>query len=131
MKTIKEKLILLFVIVIFTFTACSSESSEGKIISNAKEIIDKDLADDISINKCLYNEDENAVYLKFYSFEHGNDEAIIFLDDNSVFYESINSTIEDDDYEKQIEYGDYAVLMYQLTVNGGDEKWVEIELQSN
>lgn len=130
MKTIKEKLILLFVIVIFTFTACSSESSEGKIISNAKEIIDKDLADDISINKCLYNEDENAVYLKFYSFEHGNDEAIIFLDDNSVFYESINSTIEDDDYEKQIEYGDYAVLMYQLTVNGGDEKWTEIEINN-
>ncbi len=130
MKTIKEKLILLFVIVIFTFTACSSESSESKIISNAKEIIDKDLADDISINKCLYNEDENAVYLKFYSFEHGNDEAIIFLDDNSVFYESINSTIEDDDYEKQIEYGDYAVLMYQLTVNGGDEKWTEIEINN-
>ena len=131
MKTIKEKLILLFVIVIFTFTACSSESSESKIISNAKEIIDKDLADDISINKCLYNEDENAVYLKFYSFEHGNDEAIIFLDDNSVFYESINSTIEDDDYEKQIEYGDYAVLMYQLTVNGGDEKWTEIEINNS
>ncbi len=130
MKTIKEKLILLFVIVIFTFTACSSESSEGKIISNAKEIIDKDLADDISINKCLYNEDENAVYLKFYSFEHGNDEAIIFLNDNSVFYESINSTIEEDDYEKQIEYGDYAVLMYQLTVNGGDEKWTEIEINN-
>lgn len=130
MKTIKEKLILLFVIVIFTFTACSSESSEGKIISNAKEIIDKDLADDISINKCLYNEDENAVYLKFYSFEHGNDEAIIFLNDNSVFYESINSTIEEDDYEKQIEYGDYVVLMYQLTVNGGDEKWTEIEINN-
>lgn len=52
--------------------------------------------------------------------------SIEFLDNNSVFYESINSTIEDDDYDKQIEYGDYAVLMYQLTVNGVDEKWIEI-----
>lgn len=113
--------------IFFAFTACGTESSESKIISNAKEIVNNDLTDDISVNKCLYNEDKNAVYLKFYSFEHGNDEAIIFLDNNSVFYESINSTIEDDDYDKQIEYGDYAVLMYQLTVNGGDGKWIEID----
>ncbi len=127
MKTIKAKIILLFVMIFFAFTACGTESSESKIISNAKEIVNNDLTDDISVNKCLYNEDKNAVYLKFYSFEHGNDEAIIFLDNNSVFYESINSTIEDDDYDKQIEYGDYAVLMYQLTVNGGDGKWIEID----
>lgn len=130
MKTIKAKLILLIVIIVFAFTACSSESSESKIISNTKEIIDKDLSDDVSINKCLYNKEENAVYLEFYSFDHGNDEAIIFLNDNSVFYESINSTIEDDDYDKQIEYGDYTVLMYQLTVNGGDEQWIEIEIDN-
>lgn len=130
MKTIKTKLVLLFVIIVFTFTACGSESSESKLISNAKEIIDKDLSDNIYINKCLYNEDENVVYLKFYSFKHGNDESIIFLDDNSVFYESINSTIEDDDYDKQIKYGDYAVLIYRLTVNGGDEKWTEIGINN-
>lgn len=130
MKTIKAKLILLIVIIVFAFTACGSEFSESKIISNAKEIIDKDLSDDVSINKCLYNKEENAVYLDFYSFDHGNDEAIIFLNDNSVFYESINSTIEDDDYDKQIEYGDYTVLMYQLTVNGGNEKWTEIEINN-
>lgn len=130
MKTIKAKLILLIVIIVFAFTACSSESLESKVISNAKEIIDKDLSDDVSINKCLYNKEENAVYLDFYSFDHGNDEAIIFLNDNSVFYESINSTIEDDDYDKQIEYGDYTILMYQLTVNGGDEQWVEIEINN-
>lgn len=130
MKTIKAKLILLIVIIVFAFTACSSESSESKIISNAKEIIDKDLSDDVSINKCLYNKEENAVYLEFYSFDHGNDEAIILLDDNSVFYESIYSTIKEDDYDKQIEYGDYAVLIYQLAVNGGDEKWAEIEINN-
>lgn len=130
MKTIKAKHILLFVMIFFTFTACGAESSESKIISNAKEIVNSDLVDDVSVNKCLYNEDKNAVYLKFYSFEHGNDEAIIFLDDNSVFYESIYSTIKEDDYDKQIEYGDYAVLIYQLTVNGDDEQWTEFEINN-
>ena len=119
----------LIVIIVFAFTACSSESSESKIISNAKEIVDKDLSDDISINTCLYNKETNAVYLKFYSFEHGNDEAIILLDDSSVFYEGIYSTIKDDDYDKIIEYGDYTIMKYQIDNN--DEKWVEIELQSN
>lgn len=131
MKTIKAKLILLFVMIFFTFTttACGTESSESKIISNAKEIIDADLSDDISINKCLYNEGENAVYLKFYSFEHGNDEVIILLDDNSVFYEGVYSTIKEDDYDKVIEYGDYTIMKYQI--DNCDEKWIEIELQNN
>lgn len=128
MKTIKAKLILLIVIIVFVFTACSSESSGSKIISNAKEIIDKDLSDDISINLCLYNKELNAVYLKFYSFEHGNDETIILLDDNSVFYEGIFSTIEDDDYDKVIEYGDYSVMKYQIENN--DEQWIEIEINN-
>lgn len=125
MKTIKAKLILLIATIVLTFTACGSESSESKIISNAKEIVDKDLSDDISINTCLYNKETNAVYLKFYSFEHGNDEAIILLDDSSVFYEGIYSTIKDDDYDKIIEYGDYTIMKYQIENN--DEKWTEIE----
>lgn len=131
MKTIKAKLILLFVMIFFAFTitACGNEPSESKIISNAKEIIDADLSDDISINKCLYNEGENALYLKFYSFEHGNDEAIILLDDNSVFYEGVYSTIKEDDYDKVIEYGDYTIMKYQI--DNSDEKWIEIELQNN
>lgn len=130
MKIIKAKLVLLFVMIVFTFTttACETESYESKIISNAKEIIDVDLSDDISINKCLYNEGENAVYLKFYSFEHGNDEAIILLDDNSVFYEGVYSTIKEDDYDKVIEYGDYTIMKYQI--DNSDEKWIEIELQN-
>ena len=125
MKTIKAKLILLIATIVLTFAACGSESSESKIISNAKEIVDKDLSDDISINTCLYNKETNAVYLKFYSFEHGNDEAIILLDDSSVFYEGIYSTIKDDDYDKIIEYGDYTIMKYQIKNN--DEKWTEIE----
>lgn len=130
MKTTKAKLILLFVMIFFTFTttACGTEPSESKIISNAKEIIDADLSDDISINKCLYNEGENAVYLKFYSFEHGNDEAIILLDDNLVFYEGVYSTIKEDDYDKVIEYGDYTIMKYQI--DNSDEKWIEIEINN-
>lgn len=128
MKTIKAKLILLIVTIILIFTACGSESSGSKIISNAKDIVDKDLSDNISINACLYNEEANAVYLKFYSFEHGNDEAIILLDDNSVFYEGIFSTIKDDDYDKVIEYGDYTVMKYQIENN--DEHWTEIEINN-
>ena len=61
MKTIKAKIILLFVMIFFAFTACGTESSESKIISNAKEIVNNDLTDDISVNKCLYNEDKNDV----------------------------------------------------------------------
>lgn len=129
MKATKTKLTLLFVIIVFMLTACNSNSSESNIISNAKEIVDKDLSDDISINACLYNKKVNAVYLKFYSFEHGNDEVIILLDDNSVFYEGIYSTIEDNDYDKVIEYGDYTIMKYQIENN--DENWIEVDVSND
>ena len=107
----KTKLILLFVIISITLSACSSGN---KIDITSKNLINEDLSDDISINKCLYNEESNAVYVKFYSFEHGNDEAIILLDDNSIFYSSVYSTIKEDDYDKIIEYGDYTLMMYEI-----------------
>lgn len=119
----KTKIILLLVIISITLSACSSGN---KIDVTSKKMINEDLSDDISINKCLYNKESNAVYVKFYSFEHGNDEAIILLDDNSIFYSSIYSMIEEDDYDKIIEYGDYAIMMYEIA-NGNDD-WVEVEL---
>ena len=118
----KTKLILL-VIISIVLTACSSVN---KIDVTSKNLINEDLSDNISINKCLYNEESNAVYVKFYSFEHGNDEAIILLDDNSIFYSSIYSMIEEDDYDKTIEYGDYALMMYEIENDNDD--WVEVEL---
>lgn len=118
----KTKLILLFVIISITLSACSSGN---KIDITSKSLINEDLSDDISINKCLYNEESNAVYVKFYSFEHGNDEAIILLDDNSIFYSSVYSMIEEDDYDKIIEYGDYTLMMYEITSN--NDNWVEIK----
>ena len=119
----KTKLILLFVIISITLSACSSEN---KIEITSKSLINEDLSDDISINKCLYNEESNAVYVKFYSFEHGNDEAIILLDDNSIFYSSVYSTIKEDDYDKIIEYGDYTLMMYEIASDS--DNWVEVEL---
>ena len=119
----KTKLILLLVIISITLSACSSGN---KIDIISKNLINEDLSDDISINKCLYNEESNAVYIKFYSFEHGNDEAIILLDDNSIFYSSVYSTIEEDDYDKIIEYGDYTLMMYEIA--NGNDNWVEVEL---
>ena len=119
----KTKLILLFVIISITLSACSSGN---KIDITSKNLINEDLSDDISINKCLYNEESNAVYVKFYSFEHGNDEAIILLDDNSIFYSSVYSTIKEDDYNKVIEYGDYTLMMYEIA--NDNEDWVDVEL---
>ena len=119
----KTKLILLFVIISITLSACSSGN---KIDITSKNLINEDLSDDISINKCLYNEESNAVYVKFYSFEHGNDEAIILLDDNSIFYSSVYSTIKEYDYDKIIEYGDYTLMMYEIASDSED--WVEVEL---
>ena len=119
----KTKLILLFVIISITLSSCSSGN---KIDITSKNLINEDLSDDISINKCLYNEDSNVVYVKFYSFEHGNDEAIILLDDNSIFYSSVYSTIKEDDYDKIIEYGDYTLMMYEIASDS--DNWVEVEL---
>ena len=118
----KTNLILL-VIISIVLTACSSVN---KIDVTSKNLINEDLSDNISINKCLYNEESNAVYVKFYSFEHGNDEAIILLDDDSIFYSSIYSTIKEDDYDKIIEYGDYTLMMYEIASD--NDNWVEVEL---
>ena len=118
----KTKLILL-VIISIVLTACSSVN---KIGVTSKNLINEDLSDNISINKCLYNEESNAVYVKFYSFEHGNDEAIILLDDDSIFYSSIYSTIKEDDYDKIIEYGDYTLMIYEIASD--NDNWVEVEL---
>ena len=118
----RTKLIFL-VIISIVLTACSSVN---KIDVTSKNLINEDLSDDISINKCLYNEESNAVYVKFYSFDHGNDEAIIILDDKSIFYSSVYSTIKEDDYDKIIEYGDYTLMMCEIA--SGNDNWVEVEL---
>ncbi len=128
MKKIKAKIILLFATIILTFSACGSESSESKVVSDAKELINQDLSDDISVNKCLYSEKDNAIYIKFNSEKHGDDEAIILLNDDSILYESVYSTIKEDDYEKIIEYGDYTVLKYQITMSGSDGDWEEQDI---
>lgn len=43
---------------------------------------------------------------------------------NNIYYGGVYSTIETDDYNKQIEYGDYTIWTYQIS--SGDEDWAEI-----
>lgn len=120
-KRVKVIISTILSISIIMLSACSSSNSN---INTAKSIIDNELSDDVDINKCMFNEKSNVLYVKFYSFEHGNDDAFILLDNNKIYYGGVYSTIEDDDYDKQIEYGDYAIWSYQIS--SGDEDWVEI-----
>ena len=50
------------------------------------------------------------------------------MNDDSILYESVYSTIKEDDYEKIIEYGDYTVLKYQITMSGSDGDWEEQDI---
>ena len=125
MKKMKTKMIILLAVVTFTLCACSSTDN---IATNAKNIVEEDISEDISVNKCLYNKEANASYLNFYSTNHGEDEAIILFNDDSIFYESVYSAIDNNDYDKIIEYGDYTTMMYQINVNGTCNDWVEVEL---
>lgn len=120
-KRVKVIISTILSISIIMLSACSSSNSN---INTAKSIIDNELSDDVDINKCMFNEKSNVLYVIFYSFEHGNDDAFILLDNNKIYYGGVYSTIEDDDYDKQIEYGDYAIWSYQIS--SGDEDWVEI-----
>lgn len=118
---------LLFVVLSLSLSACLlSVKGENKISSTSENLISDDLSDNVSIYKCLYNEEYNSAYVKFHSYLYGNDEAIILLDDNSIFYASVASTIKENDYDKIIEYGDYILMMYQIENNNND--WVEIKV---
>lgn len=122
----KKRTLLPCILISFVLSACSSSNSN--IATKAESVIENDISEDITVNKCLYNKDANAAYLDFYSTNYGEDEAIILFDDDSIFYESVYSTIDNNDYDKIIEYGDYTTMMYQINVNGANSDWVEIKL---
>lgn len=119
-NNMKSKLIFVTTFISLALCSCSSGNS---IYKTAKNAIKDDLSDKVSINECYYSEDLNAVYVDFSSSKHGNDRAFVTLDDNDVFYESVFNNIDPNDFDKTIEYGDYSILYYQYTVNGG---WEEI-----
>ena len=56
----------------------------------------------------------------------GNDEALIDFKNNKIYYESVYSSIDENDYSKLIEYGDYIASVYQIQSN--NENWHEIEI---
>lgn len=89
-------------------------------------MIENDLSNSVSIYYCTYNEDSNFAYIKFHSDELGNDESLIDFSDNKIYYESVYSSIDKNDYDKIIEYGDYATSIYQI--QSGSEDWKEIEI---
>lgn len=117
-----KKIFLVFTFLSILLCGCSAKSTSEK----AQSIIEKDMNCDIIVSECLFNKDSNAVFVKFHSSEYGDDEAIVTLKDNKVFYESVYSEIGSTDYDKLIEYGDYSLMMYDITVNGG-ENWKEVE----
>ena len=65
-------------------------------------------------------------YVKFHSDNNGNDEALIDFENNKIYYESVYSSINENDYDKIIEYGDYVTSIYQI--QSGGEDWKEIEI---
>ncbi len=124
----KKKLIILCVIIIVVLCGCSL--SKNNIVTKSQKIIEEDLSDNISIDYCMYNSKENMAYLKFYSDRNGNDKALIKFDDNKIYYESVCSRINKNDYDKIIEYGDYILVNYQILNNNNDD-WQEIDTGNN
>lgn len=118
----RAKLLIIIFTIFLVASGCGS--NKENIYTISKSIIDKDLSDDVSVHNCYYCEDKNASYITFYSFNHGEDDAVILLDSNSIYYGSVFSQIDDDDYDKIIEYGDYTLYSEQVT--SGDEDWIEI-----
>lgn len=118
------QIVIIATLSVFSFSGCGS--NKENIYTISKSIIDKDLSDDVSVHNCYYYEDKNASYITFYSFNHGEDDAVVLLDSNTVYYGSVFSQIKEEDYDKIIEYGDYA--LYSDQVSSGDEDWIEVNI---
>ena len=119
----KKSLFIICVIFCFILTSCNLKKD---IISNAKEIIEQDSSDEISIYSCVYNKENQMAYIKFHSDNNGNDEALIDFKNNKIYYESVYSSINEKDYDKIIEYGDYTISIYEI--QSDNKNWKEIEI---
>lgn len=113
----RTKIILLIALISITLCSCMINNK----VKVSENIISKDLSSEVTIDTCLYNEEYNAIYVDFYSSKYGNDEALILLDDESIFYRSVSETIPDDDYERLIEYANFPIMRYQIITDG--EGW--------
>lgn len=117
---------IFFICVIFCFFLTSCNSKKTDMVDDVKKTIEQDSSDEISIYYCIYNNKNQMAYVKFHSDNNGNDEALIDFENNKIYYESVYSSINENDYDKIIEYGDYATSIYQI--QSGSEDWKEIEI---
>lgn len=120
----KKCVYIIFVFLCIFLTSCNSKKTD--IIDNAKKMIEQDSSDEVSIYYCIYNNKKQMAYVKFHSDNNGNDEALIDFENNKIYYESVYSSINENDYDKIIEYGNYTISIYQM--QSGDEDWQEIEI---
>lgn len=72
----KHKKIFITTLIIISMIITGCGASSDNITNNIKTLIDKDLSDDVSIYECLYNEKVNSVYIRFFSFNRGDDNRI-------------------------------------------------------
>lgn len=107
------------------FTLTSIINENGQVVTPSGNLID--LSNSVSIYYCAYNEDSNFAYIKFHSDELGNDESLIDFSDNKIYYGSVYSSIDKNDYDKIIEYGDYTTAIYQIQNN--DKQWSELPIK--
>ena len=106
--------VVLVVVAIFVFNGGNS------IVKTSEKLIEDDLGTSISVKDVYYNEDEEVCVVKFVS-KGETDFAMIFLEDESIYYESVLDTLTDPfDY---ILYGYDVVMVYNaLEEKNGWEK---------
>lgn len=122
-----KKIASIIYVFIITLSLCGCRNSSNNIVEKSKKMIENDLSKSISIYYCTYNKDNNLVYIKFHSDELGNDESLIDFGNNKIYYESVYSSIDKNDCDKIIEYGDYTTAKYQIQNN--DKRWSELLIE--
>lgn len=122
-----KKIASIIYVFIIALSLCGCGNSSNNIVEKSKKIIENDLSNSVSIYYCTYNEDSNFAYIKFHSDELGNDESLIDFSNNKIYYESVYSSIDKNDYDKIIEYGDYTTAIYQIQNN--DKQWSELPIK--
>lgn len=122
-----KKIASIIYVFIIVLSLCGCGNSSNNIVEKSKKMIENDLSNSVSIYYCTYNEDSNFAYIKFHSDKLGNDESLIDFSDNKIYYESVYSSIDKNDYDKIIEYGDYTTAIYQIQNN--DKQWSELPIK--
>jgi hypothetical protein len=122
-----KKIASIIYVFIIVLSLCGCGNSSNNIVEKSKKMIENDLLNSVSIYYCTYNEDSNFAYIKFHSDELGNDESLIDFSNNKIYYESVYSSIDKNDYDKIIEYGDYTTAIYQIQNN--NKQWSELPIE--